>query len=244
MNEPAVRPGEPDMAAVAAMFADPRRVRILVALSDGRALPATRLAAEAGVAASTASTHLSALLNAGLVSVESSGRHRFYRLASPHVEGVLEALSTLAPTQPITSLRAYTRAGRLRAGRTCYRHLAGRLGVELFGSMIAAGWVTGGDGSYDPMFDSLSAAGKGTSYRLTDYGAEALQHWDIDRALLDTATPLKYCVDWTEQAHHLAGPLGASVCELFRRRGWVENGTVARSVMLTDRGRKALSDIE
>src|SRR2546423_11655283 len=91
---------QPDLATVAAAFADPRRVRVLVALCDGRALPAGRLAQEAGVSASTVSNPLSVLLDHGLVTVEQQGRHRFYRLASPHVEGVLEALALVSPPTP------------------------------------------------------------------------------------------------------------------------------------------------
>src|SRR5262249_39498367 len=148
--EQTMRPtsGEPDLAVVAAAFADARRVRILLALADGRELPAGRLAQEAGVAASTATNHLNHLLAQDLVSVRQYGRHRYYRLSTPHVEGVLEALARIAPRQPITSLRASTRAHALRTGRTCYGHLAGQLGVRLFGGLIARGWITGGDGRH------------------------------------------------------------------------------------------------
>lgn len=82
--------GEPDLASVATAFADARRVRVLMALADGRALPAGRLAEEAGVGASTISSHLGLLPAHGLVTVQQQGRHRYYRLATPHVEGVLE----------------------------------------------------------------------------------------------------------------------------------------------------------
>ena len=50
--------GDADLAAVGALLAEPARARILAALGDGRALPASALAAEAGVAPSTASGHL------------------------------------------------------------------------------------------------------------------------------------------------------------------------------------------
>jgi DNA-binding transcriptional ArsR family regulator len=106
--------GEPDIAHVASAFADPRRARVLMALADGRALPAGRLAEEAGVSASTVSNHLSILLDHDLVTVRQQGRHRYYRLASGEVEGVLEALARLAPRAPITSLREHTRAAALR----------------------------------------------------------------------------------------------------------------------------------
>jgi DNA-binding transcriptional ArsR family regulator len=207
---------------------------VLVALADGRALPAGRLAEEAGVAASTVSNHLGVLLDHGLVTVEQQGRHRFYRLASPHVEGVLEALALVSPPLPITSLRQHTRAHALRAGRTCYRHLAGQLGVQLFGHLIDNGWVVGGDGRHYPgrTADRFSAPGTSHHYRLTKRGAAVLAAWGIDAAVLNPTNPLRYDVDWTEQDHHLAGQLGAAITRRLFDRGVIERGTVPRSVVL------------
>jgi len=237
--------GEPDLAAVAAAFADARRIRILLALADGRALPAGRLAQEAGVAASTTSSHLAHLLSRGLVTVEEHGRRRYYRLATPHVEGVLEALARLAPQRPINSLRAHTRAHALRTARTCYGHLAGQLGVSIFHGMIAHGWVVGGDGQHHPDegIDGLSAPGKAHRYRLSDCGTAALAHWGLSTPLLATDTPLRYCVDWTEQAHHLAGPHGAALAHYLFERGWITKAKTPRAVDITPAGQQHLQQL-
>jgi DNA-binding transcriptional ArsR family regulator len=225
---------EPDLAAGAAAFADPRRVRVLVALADGRALPAGRLAQEAGVGASTISNHLAILRDHGLVTVEQQGRHRFYRLASPHVEGVLEALALVSPSTSITSLRQHTRAHALRAGRTCYGHLAGQLGVELFAHLLATGSIIGGDGRYHHgrTADRFSAPGTSYRYLLSEPGVATLGAWGIESSVLNTAGPLRYDVDWTEQAHHLAGPLGTAITRHLFELGIIERGSVARSVVL------------
>ena len=234
--------GVPDVAGVATAFADPRRTKVLFALADGRALPAGRLAQEAGVSASTISNHLAVLLGHGLVRVERQGRHRYYRLASVEVEAVLEALARIAPQQPVASLREHTRAFALRRGRTCYRHLAGRLGVDMFAAFITQGWITGGDGVHraDESADRLSAPGTGEAYRLTESGAAALRRWGIDAAVLTVDRPLKYCVDWTEQAHHLAGPLGTAVADHCLSAGWIERTRVPRSVRVTPVGTRAM----
>ncbi|WP_344250047.1 metalloregulator ArsR/SmtB family transcription factor [Brevibacterium sanguinis] len=240
-TRPAERPdvtGSPNIASMAAVFADPRRVRVITALADGRALPAGRLAEEAGVSASTASSHLGVLLDAGLVTVIPQGRYRYYRLADDGIEDVIVSLSRLAPTTPITSLREYTRSGALRRGRTCYHHLAGGLGVAMFARFIGCGWVTGGDGLHHPEagIDSLSAPGRGAQYRLSPAGAAALGELGVDDGVLLTDRPLRYCVDWTEQAHHLAGPLGTAVTRTLVDRGWIAPGRVPRSVVLTEAG--------
>ncbi len=230
--------GEPDLAAVAAAFADPRRIRILLALADGRALPAGRLAQEAGVAASTTSGHLAHLLSHRLVAVEHHGRHRYYRLATSHVEGVLEALARVAPQRPINSLREHTRAHALRAARTCYGHLAGQLGVKIFHGMIGRGWITGGDGQHHPedAVDRLSAPGRARAYRLTRSGAAALADWGLPTPLLEIDAGLRYCVDWTEQAHHLAGPHGTALADCLFERGWITKARTPRAVVVTATG--------
>lgn len=237
--------GDPDLAHVAVAFADPRRVRVLIALADGRALPAGRLAEEAGVAASTVSNHLAILLDHGLVTATQQGRHRYYRLTGPDVEGVLEALARLAPRAPITSLRQHTRANALRTARTCYRHLAGQLGVRLFQHMIDAGWVAGGDGRHHTgdTPDRLSAPGKGTGYRLTTDGADGLTKLGVPDTTLSTTTPLRYCVDWTEQAHHLSGPLGAAVTDRLFELEWITRGVVPRSVQVTVEGERGIAEL-
>lgn len=71
-----------DIARIAALVGEPARAAMLLALGDGRALPADELAACAGVSAATASGHLAAMREAGLLEATQQGRHRYYRLAS------------------------------------------------------------------------------------------------------------------------------------------------------------------
>jgi len=142
--------GDVDIAAVATLFADRTRARVLIALSDGRALPASVLASEAGVTAQAASAQLSRLQAAGLLAVEQSGRHRYYRLATSQVTIILEALAQLAPAQPVRSLRQSTRAAALRSARACYDHLAGKLGVQLTQALIDRQALTPTDGNSAP----------------------------------------------------------------------------------------------
>ena len=133
LRSPAKRPGarldfmlgDSDLAAVGALIGEPARARVLMALADGRELPASVLASEAGVAASTASVHLARLVDGGLVTVESRGRHRYFRLAGPKVGRAIEALAAIAPPAQVRSLKDGTRAQAVRAARTCYDHLAG-----------------------------------------------------------------------------------------------------------------------
>src|SRR4051794_35614763 len=162
--------GDADLAALGSVLGERAGARMLLALGDGRALPAGVLAAEARVAASTASGHLGRLVDAGLLVVVPQGRHRYYRLAGPQVAELIEALARVAPAAPIRSLRDGTHAHAIRTARTCYDHLAGRLGVAVMRALIADGAIAGGDGLHrldGAGQDRLSAPGRDVDYRLT-----------------------------------------------------------------------------
>jgi DNA-binding transcriptional ArsR family regulator len=239
--------GDADIAVPAQLLGNRTRARVMLALGDGRALPASVLASEAGVAPSTASEHLVRLTEAGLLEVERHGRHRYYRIDSPRVIAALEALAQIAPQAPVRSLRQHTRAHALREGRLCYDHLAGRLGVAVMAALIDRGAIAGGDGLHHPEAaptDRLSAPGHDVDYSLTDRGAELVGSLGVDvGALRAGRRPLiRYCLDWTEQRHHLAGGLGAAIAGRLFELGWLERRPTHRAVALTERGADGLAD--
>jgi DNA-binding transcriptional ArsR family regulator len=154
------------------------------------------LAAEAGVSAATTSSHLGKLTRAGLLTVEAQGRHRYYRLAGPQVGTLIEALQQFAPAARVRSLREGTRAHALRAARTCYDHLAGRLGVQLMATMIDRGHLVGGDGRFVPgagAGDQLSSYGHDIDYEITPSGPRFLAEFGV---LIPPRRPAgRHCVD-------------------------------------------------
>jgi DNA-binding transcriptional ArsR family regulator len=209
------------------------------------------LAAEAGITPQAASTQLARLHAAGLVAAEQSGRHRYYRLASGHVATVLEALAQLAPTRPIRSLRESTRAAALRTARTCYDHLAGRLGVQVTQALIDTGALLPADGIPDTRRrsgDRLSSQLPAHPYALGPAATEVFTRLGVpaDRLGPNPAPRagrrplLRFCLDWSEQRHHLAGRLGADLLTALTDNGWIARTPQQRAVRLTDTGRAAL----
>ncbi|PGH44608.1 transcriptional regulator, ArsR family [Micromonospora sediminicola] len=215
------------LAGLAALLADPTRAEFCLALLDGRAWTAGELARRAGVAASTASDHLTRLVRGGLLAEERQGRHRYVRLADPSVAQLLEDLTARAPA-PATSprtLRAASAGAALAYARTCYDHLAGRLGVLLHDALLARG--------------VLDRAG---GLALTPAGMSWLAEMGVPVEPLRAARrPLvRDCLDWTERRPHLAGALGAALCGRFLDLGWTARGT-GRAVRLTPAGRDGLA---
>jgi DNA-binding transcriptional ArsR family regulator len=215
-----------DVATVARLLGEPARAEMLDALLDGRMHPASELAHRAGVAPSTASEHLTRLLGAGLVSSEARGRNRLYRLASPAVAEALEALALIAAPRPATSLRSATRAEAMRRARTCYDHLAGRVGVAVAGALVARGALVLED----------------ESYRVTRPGEALLANLglDVEAARTQRRAFARACLDWTERRPHLAGSLGAELARAFLGRDWLRRREGDRALDLTEAGREAL----
>jgi DNA-binding transcriptional ArsR family regulator len=235
--------GDADIAVIGALLADPGRCQILLALADGRALPASRLASEASVTPATASSHLGKLLAARLLDVEQHGRHRYYRLAGPEVGSLIETLAQLAPARPIRSLRQGTRAQALRNARTCYDHLAGKLGVALMAALIDRRLITGGDGVFHAEVDRgdpRAGYGRDVDYRLTDDGYQFLTDFGAVLPVADVA--IRYCVDWSEQRHHLSGAAGKALRVRFEELDWIRRQPNSRAVTATRAGQRGFRE--
>ena len=97
------------------------------ALLANRSIPAGELARIAGLSASTTSEHLRVLTDAGIVLAMTEGS-RFYRLTNSDVSHAIEALQAIAPRTEIRSLHQHRISEELHQTRTCYDHLALRLG--------------------------------------------------------------------------------------------------------------------
>jgi DNA-binding transcriptional ArsR family regulator len=222
---------EPRFAKVAAIIGDPTRARMLSALMGGEYLAAGELAAAAGVSAATASTHIAKLLDAELVVVRIQGRHRYVRLAGEEVAHVLEALSFVAERSAHVDKWERGAYKPLKAARTCYRHIAGELGVALFEGLLASGTLAAERGEHAGQF-ALSAAGRAD---LAELGI----------AVPPDATPSRRfahaCFDWSERRDHLAGSLAVTLLDHGLARGWVRRSRGSRALQLTPPGAQALA---
>jgi DNA-binding transcriptional ArsR family regulator len=216
-----------EIAPVAALIADPTRAAMLTALLDGRALAAGELARLAGVTAQTASTHLARLRDGGLVTMVSQGRHRYYRLVGPEVAHALEVLAGISGRPAVRSLKHSRQARMLQEARSCYDHLAGRVGVELYDALSREGHLV------EP------AEG---AHEVTTRGREVLAGFgvDVDAVRLSRRRFAPACLDWLERRPHLGGALGAAVLDRLLALAWLERGATRRALRLTPAGKDGL----
>jgi DNA-binding transcriptional ArsR family regulator len=204
---------------IAEALGDPAREAMVSALADGKALPAGELAAAAGISPQGASAHLQKLVDACVLSVWAQGRFRYYRIKDDDVAALIENLVDLAARTNATPKRAMP-ADQLRQSRTCYRHLAGQLGVLLSNALIRRRLV---------VLD-------GRGGHVTEQGVAWCRAEDID---FDPARQphLRLCNDWTERVPHLAGPFANAVLARLLATRCVAPHRIPRALRITDRGR-------
>src|SRR6185369_6393454 len=212
-----------NVARIAALVGDNTRSLALLSLMDDRALPAGELARLTNVSPATMSAHLAKLVEGGLLRVESQGKHRYYRLAGPKIANLLETFGTLVRL-PDAAIESRV-PGELRFARTCYRHLAGHVAVELNQAAQAKGlWALSKmrDREYD-----VSHAGHRW---LESIGVEVGEGRGCARA----------CLDWSERRHHVAGELGSRLLERFLELKWIARVGETRAIRVTHRGQEEL----
>jgi DNA-binding transcriptional ArsR family regulator len=219
-------PGDADLTLIGRMLGDDHRAQFLLALIGGQELPAGELAARSGASSSLASAHLAKLLDAGLVSVARRGRQRHYRLAGPQVARAIEGLLAIAPARPARGLRDSSRGQAIRRARTCYDHLAGRLGVTLTDALERQRIIDPHQSGWD----------------LTPRGERELEQLGLDVGALraERRAFVRPCLDWTERRPHLAGALGAALASRFFDLAWIRRLPGSRALRLTPQGEAEL----
>ncbi len=219
----------PSIAEIGALLGNPGRANVLIALLGVRALTASELTYAAHVSPQTTSGYLAQLTEARLLTREKQGRHSYYRLASAGVAQMLEGILAVASESGPPRRRAWRGDEALRAARTCYDHLAGKLGVALADALVARGRIVLSD-------DGGQATAKGQRF-LTDFGIDLAQTGRGRRAFC------RPCLDWSERRAHIAGSLGAALALRCFELGWIERQRDSRAVAISRTGRQGFTEV-
>lgn len=213
----------PDIGRIASLIGDPARANMLTALMAGHALTASELAQEAGITPQTASSHLSRLVDGGLVRQRRQGRHRYHELASGDVAFALEALMGLAAGTGHLRRRPGPKDPDMRRARVCYDHLAGEMGTIMFESLLERGQLVRDA-------DEIT---------LTEEGQAFARDFLQERLTGTSRAPLcRECLDWSERRSHLAGRLGRAMLARMIALGWARKETGSRVVRFNPDGER------
>ncbi|HTI07634.1 MAG TPA: helix-turn-helix transcriptional regulator [Puia sp.] len=250
---------EQQFSQLASLIGEPARAKMLWNLLDGRAFTATELALMADVSPQSASMHLNKLLQAQLLTVEHQGRHRYYALASREVAYAIEAMASLLPVgqpgggsidgQPAGGTKialgskgtgearsgnteSVVRNGDIKYCRSCYDHLAGKIGVAITDKLVAKQLL-------------IPETNRAAGYTLTPTGLVWFTRLgiDIDALKSQRRTFTRQCLDWSERRPHIAGSLGAALLEKMQQEDWVRTIKNSRALLLTGKGEKKLQEL-
>ncbi|WP_338651365.1 winged helix-turn-helix domain-containing protein [Lysinibacillus sp. Y5S-8] len=219
----------PNMAEVAALLGERSRATILASMMDGRFHTASELAYMAAIKPQTASFHLAKLVEGKLIKVEKQGRHRYFQLAGEDIAQFLESFLVISPPPEVRSLKQSSQMKLLQDARTCYDHLAGKLGVQLTESMVYAGYLKLED----------------KQFILTDEGTLFFTTFGVDLAALKrkrrSFSPA--CLDWSERRYHLAGALGNGLLNQLLNLGWLTRVPSIRAIKVTEKGKRGFKEV-
>lgn len=214
---------------LSSLVCEPSRARMLWNLLDGKAYTASELAVAAEISATSASNHLTKLLDANLLKVESQGRHRYFSFATPEVAYAVESLANLASHQlPGNAKQAETPSG-VRYCRTCYDHLAGYVGVKIAEELTSQKIITASEGTYT----------------ITAKGWKWLADFDIlkDDIVSQRRPIARQCLDWSERRPHVAGQIGALLLGKMLEKNWFKRVQFSRELITTAKGQKGIFNL-
>lgn len=217
----------PDIARIASLVGDPARANMLSALMGGTALTASELALEAGVSLPTASSHLGKLMEGGLLTLASQGRHRYYGLAGPQVAGMIEAITGVAAAVGPQRVRPGPRDAAMRVARVCYDHLAGEQAVAMLDRMVDRNLLVRDD----------------KEIRLGPSAASHFAAMGIDVSARPRRPVCRACLDWSVRRSHLAGSLGAAILDKILAEKWARREKDSRAVIFSPPGKQAFERV-
>src|SRR5262249_12773775 len=115
----------------------------------------------------------------------------------------------------------------LRFARSCYDHLAGRLGVAVADALVAMGHIVLTDDGGE----------------VTPSGERFLAAFGVDLKPRTRRIFCQPCLDWSERRYHLKGLVGARILDRLVELGWLKSVSGSRALQLTPSGRAGLSEI-
>ncbi|MEP6931263.1 MAG: winged helix-turn-helix domain-containing protein, partial [Flavobacterium sp.] len=216
---------EDQFIKTASLIGDPTRAVVMWTLLDGKAFTATELSIIANTSPQNISMHLAKLLDAGLLCVEKQGRHKYYRFSNKDVAYAIEALASLIP--PVVPQKNNpVKHSPIKHCRTCYDHLAGKIGVAVAESLLEQNIILDSDNKFE-------VSSEGVKW-FSDFGIN-MEDIKKQRRLF-----LKPCLDWSERKNHIAGSLGASLLDKMMADDWLRKIKDSRAIQITGKGEKEL----
>ena len=213
---------------IASLIGDPTRASIMWTLLDGKALTATELAIVADTSPQNISMHLTKLVQADLLCVESQGRHRYYKFSRKEIAYAIEAMVNLIPHATALKNINTENIPAIKHCRTCYDHLAGKVGVAVTDSLLQQKIII-------DLNNVFELSKKGENW-FADFGIDVTGLKEQRRSFL------RPCLDWSERRQHISGSLAAALLDKMFLADWIRRTKNSRAIVITSKGQKAFYD--
>jgi len=215
-------------STIALLIGEPARATMLWKILDGRMHTATELAIAADLSAQNASMHLAKLVKAGLLSVVKRGRLRYYQFTNPNVAYVIEAIANLVPKDSLMP-PDNSDSSRIKYCRTCYDHLAGKVGVSITDKLLSR--------------KILEVSHQ--DFKISSSGIKWFDSLDISIVELKGSKRAlaRQCLDWSEKRPHISGAVGAALANKLFDLKWLQRVKNSRIVSVTPLGQKKIYDL-
>jgi DNA-binding transcriptional ArsR family regulator len=215
-----------EISEVSALIGDPTRSIILWTLLDNRAYTAIELSNIVETSAQNISIHLSKLVNAELLSVESQGRHKYYKLSSQEVASAIEGIANLIPKGKHKKI--FTNNSNIKYCRTCYDHLAGKIGIEITEKLLFENYIK--------LENKIFIVTEKGEIFFKDLGINLIELKKQRRIFA------KPCLDWSERKHHISGSLATAMLIKFLELDWIRKIPNSRAIIITSNGNKGFNE--
>lgn len=213
---------ENQFSQLAALLGDKSRSLMLWSLLDGRAYTATELSLCADISSQAASNHLAKLVDAQILMVVKQGRHRYFSYANSEVAQVIESMASLLPVSSVPKKKEKHAPVGITYARTCYDHIAGKLGVTITDALLEKGII----------------AVSGKCYEVTSQGYQwfASVGLSVEEIKLQKRSFAHQCLDWSERRHHVGGAIGAALLQMMLQNDWLRKTRHSRQLQITPKG--------
>jgi DNA-binding transcriptional ArsR family regulator len=216
-------------STIALLIGEPARATMLWKILDGGMHSATELAIAADLSPQNASMHLSKLVNAGLLSVIKRGRLKYYQFTNPNVAYVIESIANLMPKDNLMPPDDASNGSRIKYCRTCYDHLAGKVGVAIT----------------DKLLSKKIIEVKNEDFVISKSGVKWFDNLEISITELQEKKRVlaRKCLDWSERRPHISGAVGAALANRLFDLKWLQRTKSSRIVSITPFGQKEIYEL-
>lgn len=203
------------------LFSDPESVKILYALRNMQAFTTTELSNICRLSYEQTQLVVEKLIHSEFLFIWGKRNRKYYRLIDKKLaDQISQKFSDF--NHHIELKERKIQDSELAECRSCYGHLAGKVGIGICKAMI----------------EQKIIISKDEKFSLSHKGIEFFKSLNIsDNDILNNLRP---CLDFSERKYHLSGKLGDEMLTQMIKLNWLKRKGTSRKLALTPIGKQEI----